>query len=161
VRLKPRVEARTPTRTVRTRSAVAPRGKTSETVGQMRVVVLSSVLVLGVGCTSTLWSPHEGEDCESPTVRRVHRALAEVEPEGPTEGPVILTLRTRDHDVVVHGGDDELRFTVAAAEGDVIGRMLNPREFEARFPELFQHFESAFAEESAGERSTPSSWAGL
>jgi hypothetical protein len=118
----------------------------------MRVFSLSIVVVLAAGCTTTLWSPHEAEDCESP--RPVHRSV--VEPDELVERPVIMTLRTRDHDVVVHGGHDALRFTVAMVDGTVVGRLLDAGDFEARFPELHEHFESAFADEGLG-----STWAGL
>jgi hypothetical protein len=118
----------------------------------MRVFSLSIVVVLAAGCTATLWSPHEAEDCESP--RRVHHSA--VEPDDFVERPVIMTLRTRDHDVVVHGGHGALRFTVAMADGSVVGRLLDASDFEARFPELHEHFESAFADEGLG-----STWAGL
>jgi hypothetical protein len=112
----------------------------------MRRLALS-VIALATGCTASLWSPHEVEDCESP------RLTASSDDEARVDGPVIMTLRTRDHDVVVHGGDDALRFTITMPDGAVLGRMLDDEAFAKRFPELHRHFESAYAEERA--------WAGL
>jgi hypothetical protein len=117
-----------------------------ETILSMRPLALAFVATLALGCTPTMWSLPEAEDC--PRGEPAPSATARS-----AERPVIMTLRTRDHDVVVHGGDDELRFTIALAGGTVLGRMLDAGAFEARFPELHRHFESAYAEEGV--------WAGL
>jgi hypothetical protein len=68
--------------------------------------------------------------------------------------PVIMTLQTRDHEVIVHSGATGLRFTVALGDR-VLFEQLDETEFAASFPDLHQHFETAFADERGG------GWAGL
>jgi hypothetical protein len=67
--------------------------------------------------------------------------------------PVIMTLQTRNHEVIVHSGDRGLRFTVALGDR-VLFEQLDEAEFAASFPDLHTHFETAFADERGG-------WAGL
>jgi hypothetical protein len=105
----------------------------------------------------------QAEDCESPAPHRTSVAPTS------SERPVIMTLRTREHDLIVHGGDGGLRFSVAVADGTVVAPMLEAGDFEARFPELHQHFETAFAGEgtvTADLDKTPlrgdvTGWAGM
>lgn len=59
--------------------------------------------------------------------------------------PVITTLVTREHEVTVHAGGDGLRFTVALADGALLGHQLSAREFERGFPTLHRRFDAAFA----------------
>jgi hypothetical protein len=59
--------------------------------------------------------------------------------------PVITTLVTRDHEVTVLASDDGLRFTVALADGALLGHQLTPIEFAGRFPALQQRLHAAFA----------------
>ncbi len=59
--------------------------------------------------------------------------------------PVITTLQTRDHVVMVHAGQDGLRFTVSQAGGELLGRQLDTQQFERSFPQLHARFASAFA----------------
>lgn len=60
---------------------------------------------------------------------------------------MVTTLVTRDHEVTVHASDDGLRFTVALADGGLLGKQLTAREFEHRFPALHRRFDSAFAKD--------------
>lgn len=59
--------------------------------------------------------------------------------------PVITTLVTRDHEVTVLASDDGLRFTVALADGVLLGHQLTPIEFERSFPALQRRLDAAFA----------------
>lgn len=67
--------------------------------------------------------------------------------------PVLMTLQTRDHEVIVHAGERGLRFTVALGDR-VLYEQLDEAEFAASFPDLHAHFETAFADERGP-------WAGL
>ena len=67
--------------------------------------------------------------------------------------PVIMTLQTRNHEVIVHAGARGLSFTVALGDR-VLYEQLDEHEFAASFPDLHQHFETAFADERGA-------WAGL
>ena len=121
----------------------------------MRAFALLCVVVVSGACTPALWSAADlAEDCESPVSTRAHRTTepAEANP----ERPVIVTMRTRDHDVIVHAGDG-LRFTIADPDGTTIADGIDRRAFEASFPALHQHFETAFAT----ERTPAPTWAGM
>lgn len=58
---------------------------------------------------------------------------------------VITTLITRDHEVTVYASDDGLRFSVALADGALLGRQLDAYEFERSFPALHRRFDATFA----------------
>jgi hypothetical protein len=60
--------------------------------------------------------------------------------------PVITTLITRDHEVTVFASDEGLRFTVALADGALLGRRLDASEFERSFPALQRRFDATFAD---------------
>jgi hypothetical protein len=60
--------------------------------------------------------------------------------------PVITTLITRDHEVTVYASDEGLRFTVALADGALLGRRLDASEFERSFPALHRRFDATFAD---------------
>jgi len=59
--------------------------------------------------------------------------------------PVITTLITRDHEVTVYASDNGLRFSVALADGALLGRQLDEHEFERSFPALHRRFDATFA----------------
>lgn len=59
--------------------------------------------------------------------------------------PEITTLVTRDHEVTVYASDDGLRFSVALADGALLGRQLSAYEFEQSFPALHRRFDATFA----------------
>ena len=59
--------------------------------------------------------------------------------------PVITTLITRDHEVTVYASDEGLRFSVALADGALLGRQLDAYEFERSFPTLHRRFDATFA----------------
>lgn len=132
----------------------------SETVPEMRALALLLTVGLAVGCTPTLWTHEDpSEDCESPAPRQIVLTDAEAGPESSADRPIITTLRTRDHEVVIHGGDDGLRFTIAIADGTVLARMIDTTDFEARFPALYENFESAFAGDADGDGAHPTIFA--
>ena len=91
-------------------------------------------LALCLGCT--------------PVERPDPAALPSDECAAPRSAPPLVeitTLRTRDHEVTVYAGDEGLRFTVAQADGALLGRQLSMHEFEQGFPALHQRFDAAFA----------------
>jgi hypothetical protein len=110
------------------------RGRCSGRVG------LGLLLAVASGCT-----PREPP---SPAAWQDHEAPASACASSPVEPlPVITTLRTRDHEVTVHASDDGLRFTVALANGALLGRQLSAHEFEHGFPALHRRFDATFAGE--------------
>lgn len=113
--------------------AGAGRGRCSRWVA---LAVASAVAVGALGCT-----PRERP------VPTADEALASICP--PTRAadrlPVVTTLVTRDHEVTVLASDDGLRFTVALADGALLGHELTPIELERRFPTLRRRFDAAFA----------------
>lgn len=102
------------------------------------------VLGLGLaalGCTSG----HASGEQPAPALEELDPACAAV----PAERlPVITTLVTRDHEVTVHASDDGLRFSVALADGALLGRQLSAHEFEQSFPALHRRFDATFAGDS-------------
>jgi type IV pilus biogenesis protein CpaD/CtpE len=106
----------------------------------VRATGSSIALALLLGCTST-----QAQRAEA------FEAACEAQPQN--LDPVLMTLQTRDHEVIVHSGERGLRFTVALGDR-VLFEQLAEAEFAASFPDLHQHFETAFAEERGG-------WAGL
>lgn len=101
--------------------------------------MVAAVLVVGacLGCTS--------RERPAPSIDDVERP--ECTPTGLAQHPlpVITTLVTRDHEVTVHASDDGLRFSVALADGALVGRMLTAAELEQRFPALHRSFDATFA----------------
>ena len=74
------------------------------------------------------------------------RAPADAQP----TARVITTLQTRDHEVTVYASPDGPSFTIAAAGGTVLAERLSGDEFRRSFPGLREHYDAAFAEDSAG-----------
>jgi hypothetical protein len=64
--------------------------------------------------------------------------------------PVITTLITRDHEVTVYASDEGLRFSVALADGALLGRQLDAYEFEQSFPALHRRLDATFAGDELG-----------
>jgi hypothetical protein len=64
-------------------------------------------------------------------------------PRTPTPPP-IMTLRTRDHEVALYGGDPPA-FTVLDRHGMVLAERIDTDAFAERFPELNEQLRSAFA----------------
>jgi hypothetical protein len=104
--------------------------------------LIASFVVLG--CTPT--QPDRVEPAET-------AACAHEEAEPRRLDPVLMTLQTRNHEVIVHAGARGLRFTIALGDR-VLFEQLDEAEFAASFPDLHTHFETAFADERGA-------WAGL
>ncbi len=62
--------------------------------------------------------------------------------------PVLTTMRTRDHEVVVFASGSGLRFTVRDTSGEVLAEQFSHAMFLAAFPALGHHFDTAFAGET-------------
>jgi hypothetical protein len=103
-------------------------------------VRLTLPLVLLVGCTPT--------QPDAPVIEPAPACATKQRLD-----PVIMTLQTRNHEVMVHSGAHGLLFTVALGDR-VLFEQLDETEFKASFPDLHQHFETAFADERGA-------WAGL
>jgi hypothetical protein len=103
---------------------------------------LGLMLAAVTGCTSSELPSVAGHDeapeC-APTPAPAERPL-----------PVITTLRTRDHEVTVYASDEGLRFSVALADGALLGRQLSADELARSFPELRRRFDATFAGERLG-----------
>lgn len=97
-------------------------------------------LLLGLGLAAAACTSREHS---APTIdEALDPACAAV----PSERlPVITTLVTRDHEVTVYASDHGLRFTVALADGGLLGRQLSAHEFEQSFPALHRRFDATFA----------------
>ena len=72
---------------------------------------------------------------------------AEAHPHAPTPPP-IMTLRTREFEVAVYGGD-ELGFTVLDLHGLVLAERIDEDTFADRFPALHRQLDSAFASDGS------------
>jgi hypothetical protein len=62
--------------------------------------------------------------------------------------PIITTMRTRDREVVVFASARGLRFTVRDSDGTLLADRIDRAGFAAAFPQLGQHFDTAFAGET-------------
>ncbi len=74
------------------------------------------------------------------------RCPMDAESAGLARPPVLTALRTRDREVTVYAGET-LHFTVVDGRGLVLGEWLDRDAFAHRFPDLADHFATAFAEE--------------
>lgn len=103
----------------------------------MLIVLIVSSVGASLGCTSRERPAPSVDDVEQP----------ECTPTSPAQHPlpVITTLVTRDHEITVYASDDGLRFSVALADGALVGRMLTATELEQRFPALHRRFDATFA----------------
>lgn len=69
----------------------------------------------------------------------------------PLPEEIIVTLRTRDHDVTVYTSEHGVRFSVRHAENHtIVATGLDERMFARDFPGLHRHFERAVADGGAG-----------
>lgn len=112
----------------------------------MRIAVVTGL----TACTS------EPRESVCPTPEPELPRVAMVPQLRPLAEEVIVTLRTRDHEITVYTSEHGVRFWVQGAEGQaIVTRTLDQAAFAHGFPELHRQFERAVAD---GDMDL---WAGL
>ena len=89
-----------------------------------------------IGILLLLWVVLWGTGCQ-----RENRHAAQME-----QRPVLGHLQTVDRKITLYGGGDEVTFSVATLDGEVLGENLTLGQLRTRFPRLVQPVESGMAD---------------